>query len=58
MNGVLSVSRGNRRLMILNGLELIREVGNKFFADNVTIPITKLEATFKNGIVEKLVDDE
>lgn len=58
LGGILSLSPGQRKLLILDGVELAKALGNEFFAKNVTMPIGKLENTFDQGIVERLVDKQ
>lgn len=48
--------KGNSKILIANGSELINELGNNLFASNVSIPVSKLEENFKTGIVEELVE--
>ena len=55
-DGVLLMRKGSRKLLIINGIGLINELGNEFFANNISIPISNLEKNFNKGIVDELIE--
>lgn len=52
--GSLSVTEGPRRLLIVDISGLARRLGKRFFAENVFLPIGKLQESFRKDMIGEL----